>query len=123
MEISDVQMTMAERVYVLRQLALARDGATTALVRVTVPRPGIAPPGRDAREACFEAVEHLHDVLQVDAPDELVADVRHAIGELQAAIEVFDRRATPAAGPPPQPTEQLAGALRWLARLEHQLRG
>lgn len=118
-----LEITPTEREYVARQLQAAHEDATVAINAMRPPRPGVNPPTtHDMIGACYEAAEHLNDVLQIDVPAEMVEDVRHALQELRTTIDVLDRRREPGVNPPALPVEPLERAIGQLERLEHELR-
>ena len=92
-----LQITPVERDYVARQLQLAHEDATVAMTGMRAPRPGAVPQAHDLIGACYEAAEHLNDVLQVDVPADMVEDVKHALQELRTTIDVAGMAESPAA--------------------------
>ena len=115
-------VTPTEHEYVARQLQLAHEDAAVALTAMHPVRPGVTVTTHDAIGACYEAAEHLNDVLQVDVPAELVEDIKHALQELHTTIEVLDRHGRPGVNPPALPVQPLTDVIGKLEFLEHQLR-
>lgn len=105
------------RDYLMQRLRHAQTETATALTHMRT-RPAIIQPGRAALDACYEAVEHLHDALQVDAPTEMLTGVRHALQELYTMIDALDR---PRPGMNPPAADPLERTITLLDRLERQL--
>jgi hypothetical protein len=86
--------------------------------------PTVGPHPREAAlDAAREAVAHLTDALEVEAPQDAIDGTRRALEELGTAIMVLERMA----GRPPfvpivKPTGHFEGALRMLERVEADLR-
>lgn len=87
--------------------------------------PVIGPHPREAAiAAAREAVIHLNEALDVEAPEDAIIDTRHALEELVGTIAMLERMGT---GLPVRPGDPPAGrferALGLLVAAEHKLLG
>jgi hypothetical protein len=106
-----------------------RDGlmdARTALALAqrdwTKPAIGLHP-REAALAAAREAVAHLAEALEVEAPEDAVQVTRHALEELGTAILVLERmHGKPPVAPGEKPTGHFEGAIKLLEQVETRLR-
>lgn len=112
--------------YVADQIRAAQGHARVALRALNV-KPGDPPaidphPHEAAIAAAREAVIHLNEALNVEAPEDAVVDTRHALEELVGTIAMLERIGQ---GMPVRPGDPPAGrferALGLLVDAEHKL--
>ena len=112
--------------YVANQIRAAQDRARTAMRAINGVgdnTPVIGPhPHEAAIAAAREAVIHLEEALNVEAPEDAIVDTRHALEELVGTIAMLERIGQ---GIPVRPGDPPAGrferALGLLFAAEHKL--
>ena len=112
--------------FVADKLREAREHAQVALAAIAGEANDIPVIGPHPREAAIaaarEAVIHLNEALDVEAPEDAIIDTRHALEELVGTIAMLERAGT---GVPVRPGDPPAGrferALGLLIAAEHKL--
>jgi hypothetical protein len=112
--------------YVAGRVRAARDDVRVALRAINaqpVGTPSIDPHPREAAiAAAREAVIHLNEALDVEAPEDALMDTRHALEELVGTIAMLERMGS---GLPVRPGDPPAGrferAIGLLVTAEHAL--
>ncbi len=78
-------------------------------------------PREEALRWCREAVDHLNEVLQVEAPTDAIVDTRHALEELQGVISTLEGLPNLAPDPGVLPTDRFQHAIDLLTGVEQRL--